>query len=89
MGGVLTLKVGLIMKLDPQPNNTAITPSLLKQLNTGLYRYLATNSKALDDDKHHKSRTPLDTINTENHCEDGPAIPISENKMPLYQYTCI
>ena len=77
------------MKLESQPNNTAITSSLLKQLNTGLYRYLVTNSKALDDNKHYKSRTTLDTINTENLCEGGPAISISENKMPLHQYTCI
>lgn len=80
MGEVLALKVGSIMKLDPKPTDTAITPSLLEQLNTGLYRFLTTNPKALDDDKRHKSRTALDSADTENLREGGPAIPIPETK---------
>ena len=59
MGEVLALRVESIMKLDPHPNDTAITPSLLEQLNTSLYRFLATNPKALDHDKRHKGRQLL------------------------------
>jgi len=69
------------MKRDPRPDETAISAELLDSLNTGLYRYLATDPKALDDNRRHKSRTTLDSPSNPASLRDGgPPIPIPENK---------
>ena len=81
MGNILAVKIGTVMKRDPEPENTAISSEILESTTTGLYRYLATDPKSLDDNNHHKSRTQQDnSTGLATLREGGPAIPIPEKQ---------
>ncbi|PWW72985.1 hypothetical protein C7212DRAFT_366171 [Tuber magnatum] len=76
-GEILAIKVGSKMKPNPSEEETAIPPDFLQSLAAGLYRFLATNPKASDDDTQHRNRTAGDASEDEEaHQEKGSGNPV-------------